>query len=389
MDAERIFPDEYVPNVQGSSYHPKWEKANPVDAAKWHAFRDAVLAYQAGGSIVVPDLATKYGKALVAAGKLHMSVIDIGAEWNPPDIPPDPPPTGNPYLTDRFSQGIYVGVTNPPSPWTRIFSYGGTSSPGVTNLTNSSTTISSPDRRVALVRDPAGSGQWVSRHEVRDSDPGWPAETRSDKAQIRSDVSQTLNGSYAAALGRTFWLGISYYLPYGVAGGVLGVDGFSYALGQYDWPVGGTNPFLSHWNFHSEANSVGAIQTSYYKGADPAYIEGAYAAVTSFAGSAPLSRLPLIQITNSNGSRYAANHNRWIRELRGFKVSGNSDGWQEFWVDNVLIHSRTGIATVATNETGLYFDFEMYSQSDATHASGGSVVYFKDIRIGYTKADVV
>lgn len=89
----RIFPDLFVPNAEGSSYHPKWEKANPNgDAPKWRAFRDAVRAYEKGDGITVPSMATKYGKALVAAGKLHMSVIDLGAEWETP--PPPPPPGG-------------------------------------------------------------------------------------------------------------------------------------------------------------------------------------------------------------------------------------------------------------------------------------------------------
>lgn len=91
MEPERIFPDEFVPSVEGASYYPKWVAANKNgDAPKWTAFRDAAKAYRKGDSLQVPAMATKYGRALVAAGKLHMSVTDIGsADW-----PSPPPPVG-------------------------------------------------------------------------------------------------------------------------------------------------------------------------------------------------------------------------------------------------------------------------------------------------------
>lgn len=86
-----IFPSEYVPNEQASTNHKKWEQANPSgDAPKWRAFRDAVVAYETGDTVPIPNMATPHGKALVAAGKLHMSVTDLGSVWTPPD--PEPPP---------------------------------------------------------------------------------------------------------------------------------------------------------------------------------------------------------------------------------------------------------------------------------------------------------
>ena len=105
MADDTIFPDEFVPDIQGSSYHPKWVRANPAEAGRWNTFRDQVLAYKAGDTLTPPSMATKYGKALVAAGKLHMSVTDIGsADW-PPETPP-PPTTGTlrGHFTDFFTQ---------------------------------------------------------------------------------------------------------------------------------------------------------------------------------------------------------------------------------------------------------------------------------------------
>lgn len=90
MDATRIFPDDYVPNAEAAAYHKKWTQGNPGEAARWVQFRDDVIAKR---DVPPPAMATRYGKALVAAGKLHMSVTDIGSAppttidrlpWEPP-----------------------------------------------------------------------------------------------------------------------------------------------------------------------------------------------------------------------------------------------------------------------------------------------------------------
>lgn len=104
-----IFKDEFVPNIQGANKtsYAQWKQSNPKEAATWEQFRDALYTYKHGDSLSVPSLATKYGKALVAAGKQHMSVTDIGAEYNPPppDIPPDPP-----TWTSSIADGAQVQV---------------------------------------------------------------------------------------------------------------------------------------------------------------------------------------------------------------------------------------------------------------------------------------
>lgn len=76
-----IFPDEFVASIEGSTYYPRWAKANPGELAKWEAFRDAVIA---GQQLTPPILSTKFGKALVAAGKEHMAVSQVvGSVTNP------------------------------------------------------------------------------------------------------------------------------------------------------------------------------------------------------------------------------------------------------------------------------------------------------------------
>lgn len=112
MADEKIFADEFVPNIQGSSYYPKWVKANPIEAGKWNTFRDKVLIYKHGDILASPSLATKYGKALIAAGKLHMSVIDIGAviPGSPAQLTWSPPTLTNP-TTRHISNAVSTSLS--------------------------------------------------------------------------------------------------------------------------------------------------------------------------------------------------------------------------------------------------------------------------------------
>jgi hypothetical protein len=83
-DDLRIFPDEFVPNIQGAPYHSKWESANKNgDTLRWRAFRDALLV---SGTAAIPVMATKYGRALVAAGKEHMSIVRAISKPTPPAV---------------------------------------------------------------------------------------------------------------------------------------------------------------------------------------------------------------------------------------------------------------------------------------------------------------
>lgn len=68
-----IFRDEFVPNIQANSYFSKWASANKNgDYPKWVSFRDALLNGQQPSP---PTMATAYGKALVAAGKMTFTVV--------------------------------------------------------------------------------------------------------------------------------------------------------------------------------------------------------------------------------------------------------------------------------------------------------------------------
>lgn len=119
--ALRIFPDEYVPNAEGVSYHGKWVRANPVEASKWATFRDSVIR---GEQVVPPSMSTKYGKALVAAGEEHMSISRIVGT-----VAPAYPPSvfsssrviytlGDPNWNPTGTPGWWLD-TNSSTGWTR------------------------------------------------------------------------------------------------------------------------------------------------------------------------------------------------------------------------------------------------------------------------------
>lgn len=117
MAAGKIFPQEYLPNAQGAAYHAKWVKSNPGEASKWATYRDKVLAHKKGQTPPTkPAMGSKYGKALVAAGSLHVSVLDLGTVW-PPAPPPggSPPPDANtapplPAVAGSFSGPIIISA---------------------------------------------------------------------------------------------------------------------------------------------------------------------------------------------------------------------------------------------------------------------------------------
>lgn len=103
-----LFKDEYVPNEEASTGHKKWAVANKGEAAKWAAFRDAAIAHKKGDPAVpVPTMASLHGKALVAAGKLHMSVTDIGSADYPGGGVTPPSGVLRDTFTDFFTQWGY------------------------------------------------------------------------------------------------------------------------------------------------------------------------------------------------------------------------------------------------------------------------------------------
>ncbi len=84
-----VYRNEFVPNSQGFNKlsYSSWKTSNPGEAASYEAYRDSVLA---GNPLSPPALATKFGKMLVAAGKM------VAASAPTPDPDPDPTPDPTP-----------------------------------------------------------------------------------------------------------------------------------------------------------------------------------------------------------------------------------------------------------------------------------------------------
>lgn len=99
-----IFRDEFVPNIQtaNKTNYAQWKQQNPGEAAKWETYRDALLA---GGNPTAPVLATKYGKALVAGGKMAGDGVS-------------PPPDPTYLFQDEFT-------SYNPSSWQRKWWFNG------------------------------------------------------------------------------------------------------------------------------------------------------------------------------------------------------------------------------------------------------------------------
>jgi hypothetical protein len=101
---------EYVADAEKAAYHAKWVKANPVEAAAWAGFRDAVLV---SGSGAVPVMRSAYGKALVHAGELGMSVSRFVGMMAPRPPASSYPPS---YFTGPLGQNNIL-PTRPGAFW--------------------------------------------------------------------------------------------------------------------------------------------------------------------------------------------------------------------------------------------------------------------------------
>lgn len=96
MTSVDIFRDVFLPNVQDATVtYDKWVRQQPGEYSKWLAYRDAVLS---GKSVTPPQMSTRVGKMLVAAGQMAVS------------SPPQPiPPSATQYFKDDDAVVEIVG----------------------------------------------------------------------------------------------------------------------------------------------------------------------------------------------------------------------------------------------------------------------------------------
>lgn len=378
---DKVFKDEFVPNIQSANKtnYNQWKQSNPGEAAKWEKFRDAAIAYQAGDPPVpVPALATKYGRALVAAGKLHVSVTDIGADYTVIDTPPPPPPPTTAYFVEDWSSGTFQS-----SKWDLLYSY---TPPGYFSTPRTAT----PDGRVSIVNDPAGTpGVKCARLEIRDGDPTYPQTTSAiDKSEIdMGNSTRTWNGNFT--FGTVRWFEWDIYLPYT-------------ATEKFQWPHGGTQPFFALLGLHPPGNSPAFwsavhLEWNAYQfnaGGDSAnyaniglnfHIEGG---TWNGGGANPNDHnYKMLPLTDSTGARVMANHNRWIHFVWGAKFNPDNTGWFEAWIDGVNVVPRVNRPTswdVDGPYPDSYFKYGLYTKTDATFPElpHSTVAYFGRTTIG-------
>jgi polysaccharide lyase-like protein len=329
-DPLRIFPDEFVPNEQSSTNHKKWVQANPNEAAKWAAYRDKVLAYEAGGAAIpVPSMATPHGKALVAAGELHMSVTDIGADWNPPPAPPppDPIPTGTLIWNGDLDTGN-------ESQWTNI----------IRNATDRFR-VTTSDTGVA-----PRQGTHMARVEVRQGEAASWASTLSATLAVRQfptvGYNQTYNDIYFAW---SAWVPSNW--PY--------ADPDMHSIFM-EWHGNGAMiqaPF--HWGILAAGANVGKFFVDLHR--DP----------TAYS---PVSVGWFDHITS------AGMGNAWHNYTCRIKWSMASDGVFQFWQDGVLRHNYFGPTAPITGES-LKLQAGCYMKNGPP---ASKVLYLDEMKVGTT-----
>jgi hypothetical protein len=100
---DKVFTESFLPeHEQATITYKGWRKRYATtEVPKWDAYLPKVLAHKKGDPRpAVPALGTHFGKALLAAAEQHLSVIDLGAVWTPPDV--EPPPPSSTYQNERM-----------------------------------------------------------------------------------------------------------------------------------------------------------------------------------------------------------------------------------------------------------------------------------------------
>lgn len=240
-----------------------------------------------------------------------------------------------------------------------------------------------PALRVHLVPSARRSG-WVSRQEIRASDPPWYSGQDYDKASIRNLSPAALNGPFTQGMVR--WFAWDYFVPldYGADH-----DTFNFSTGWHTLMDlhGVGNSYEQLWNVLEAGvyNFSGARWIAYHLGAH----EG-----SSDPAPADTELIRLAQLTDASGNRIASSHNTWHELVVGVKFAsdgtiGSSSGWVEIWHDGVNILPRHARPTCFPNESSVWMQAQNYKQHSAPFVAGtSSVIYYGGMRAGLTRQDV-
>lgn len=345
-----------------------------ASAGQWHFDQDyGTYEYQwqrcdANGQNCVDITGAKSSKyVLTAADKGHKLRVRVTAtEHASPPPPPPPPPIGTStaYTIEDWSTGRAETAR-----WDRFHSY---SSPGYFNTP----LVASPDGRVAVVNDPAGSSKKCVRVEIRDSDPTWAAGAGLDKSEVVMSAQRTWNKP-TMAFGDVRWFEIEMYFPYGSE--------------KFEWAHGGSQPYFSMWGLHTQSSTAWSAMIMGWEAwqinnsGDKNIQLNFHALGGVFPENTYSEIINMLPLTDANGNRIMANHNRWVRLVFGMKFAPDNSGWFEGWADGKNVYPRKNRPTVWSFEdnTTKYFKYGLYCKSDASFPeTGRSVAYFGRTAIG-------
>lgn len=355
--------EQAIQNIWSSDYVQK--NPNKAYKASYAVEYAAVAGYLQGGAEPNWSKYSKLGQGLCEVEKERR----LAAQPVPPEpvpIPPDPvpipPEPSNAYFVENWSTGRFETAR-----WDRLHSY---SQPGWFNAP----VTASPDGRVSIVNDPDGSGK-CARIEIRDSDPGYAVNADIDKSEIVS------NATFKS--GDVRWFEWDLYLPYTTSE-------------KFEWAHGGSQPFFSMMGFHPpgptgwSAFILGWEAFQFNSGGEYYQDKNVHLNIRIEGGTFPEDThskfYRLLPLTDANGARVMANHNRWIKLKWGLRLASDSTGWFEAWVDGVNVQPRVSRPTMWAGHDGMYFKYGLYNRHDSSYPqSGRSVAYFGRTTIGTAK----
>lgn len=293
----------------------------------------------------------------------------VGAVVPPPDPQPQPPQPSTAYFVEDWSTGKFESVR-----WAYLNVM---DAPGWVNAP----TVGPASGRVKVVSDPAGSGKKCVRLEIRDSDADWAAGPGLDKEEVASDAQKTWGGSFS--FGTIRWFEWDIYFPYT-------------ADEKFEFPHGADQPYFKMHGLHPpgptgwSAIQLGWEAFQWKADGDQANYKNIYlpmrveAGTWNNGGPNPNDRFyNLLSMTDANGNRIMANHNRWVKLVWGVKFNYDSTGWFEAWVDGKNVVPRHSRPTSWNTDGQNYFKYGLYRRAGNTFPeSGRTVVYYGRTAIG-------
>jgi hypothetical protein len=245
-----------------------------------------------------------------------------------------------------------------------------------------------PNQRVHLFH-PASVGlpslpgsTWASWQELRHSDGPWVAGYTLAKASLswgnnRADTWGPAGFSYGAVR----WFAWDILFPLNINDGTGTNVSFEFV-----------NNFHTMFDLHTSVDFdddplLGDITPH---SGNPRYLSFTQTPDAHGGTGVPYVVVPLIQLTNADGSRHTSAYNVWHEVVVGIKASKDSSGWYEVWVDGQQVAPQTARQIVSSADTGPYMQMQNYTEWPTNFVSGadrGAVVY-GGFRAGLTRADV-